>query len=71
MTDKEPSFLERTAQQRQYLYNILTVAIPIAIAYGIIQAQHAALWLALAAAVLGTGTAAVVLKKQRNDDDDA
>lgn len=66
MTDKQLTFLQRTEQQRQYLYNVLTVAVPLAIAYGVIDANQALLWLGLGAAVLGTGTAAVVLKVQRN-----
>lgn len=65
MTESEPSFLERTETQRQYLYNVLTFLVPVLIAYGVIQADQAALWLGLGAAVLGTGTAAVVLKRQR------
>lgn len=70
MTDSEQKpFLERTAALRQYLYNVLTVAVPVAIAYGIIDANQAALWLALGGASLGIGTAAVVLRQQRNNDD--
>jgi len=43
---------------RGYLYRVLTAAVPIATVYGIVQDSTAALWLALGAAVLGTGTAA-------------
>ena len=71
MTNEQPSFLERTEAQRQYLYNVLTVAVPVAIAYGIIDGVQAALWLALGGAVLGIGTAAAVLKKQRKASDTA
>lgn len=59
------SFL--TPQVRQWLYVVLTAAVPLLIAYGIVDAVQAALWLALAAAVLGTGTAAVAVRKQRKD----
>ncbi len=42
---------------RAYIYRVLVVAQPLATAYGIIDDQKAALWLALAAAVLGLGLA--------------
>ena len=42
---------------RQWLYGIVTALVPILIAYGVIESADAAIWVALAAAVLGTGTA--------------
>jgi len=66
-TPEQPSFLERTADLRQYLYNVLTLAVPLLIGYGIIDGQQAALWLGFGGAILGIGTAAVVLKKQRTE----
>lgn len=54
-------------QVRQYLYTVVTFAIPILVVYGVVDAEQVALWLALAAAVLGTGTAGVAIKRQRND----
>lgn len=44
---------------RAYVYSILVVAVPLLIAYGVIDEQTAVLWLALAAAVLGLGLARV------------
>ncbi len=43
---------------RAYIYRVLTAAVPLAVAYGVVGEQDAALWLAVAAAVLGTGLAA-------------
>lgn len=54
-----------TPQVRQHLYVIITAAVPLLIIRGILDAEEAALWLALAAAVLGTGTAAVAVSAQR------
>lgn len=54
-------------QVRQWLYRVATVLVPILIAYGILDAQQAALWLSLAAAVLGTGTASIAVAQQRRD----
>lgn len=54
-------------QVRQWLYVVLTAAVPLLIAYGIVDTVQAALWLALGAAVLGTGTAAVAVRRQRKD----
>lgn len=42
---------------RAYIYAVLVAAVPIAIVYGILDTQTAALWLGLAAAVLGLGLA--------------
>lgn len=55
------------AQLRQYLYGIITVAVPILVVYGIVKAEDVPMWIALAAAVLGTGTATVAVTKQRRD----
>lgn len=44
---------------RNWLYPIATAAVALLGGYGIIEQQHEALWIALAAAVLGTGTATV------------
>lgn len=52
-------------QVRQWLYGVMTVAVPILISIGVIDANQAALWLALGAAVLGTGTATVAVAAQR------
>jgi len=44
---------------RAYIYRVLTACVPLAVAYGHLNEQEAALWLAVAAAVLGTGLAAL------------
>lgn len=56
-----------TPRVRQWLYIVVTAGVPLLIAYGIVDAVQAALWLALAAAVLGSGTAAVAVRSQRKD----
>lgn len=45
---------ERT---RAYIYAVLAATVPLLIGYGILTAEEAALWLGLAAAVLGLGLA--------------
>lgn len=45
------------AQIRTWLYGMITAAIPLLSAYGIISEQVAPLWVALGAALLGTTTA--------------
>ena len=45
---------ERT---RAYIYAVLVAAVPLLIGYGILTAEEGALWLGLAAAVLGLGLA--------------
>jgi uncharacterized transporter YbjL len=54
-------------QVRQWCYGILTVAVPLLIGYGILDAVQAALWLALGGAVLGTGTATLAVASQRKN----
>lgn len=44
---------------RAWIYRVLTAAVPIVTAYGIVNEQQASLWLGLAGAVLGTGLAAL------------
>ncbi|MGP3708477.1 phage holin [Gordonia paraffinivorans] len=46
-----------TPAQRRWLYAIVTALVPILVVYGIIDSSTVPLWIALAAAVLGTGTA--------------
>jgi hypothetical protein len=43
--------------RRAWLYRVLLAVVPILIAYGAVKEADAALWVALAGAVLGTGTA--------------
>lgn len=44
-----------TAVQRRWLYGIATAAVALAVAYGLVAQDQAALWVALAAAVLSGG----------------
>lgn len=43
---------------RAYIYRVLTAAVPLVAAYGIIDQRTAALWVSLAGAILGTSLAA-------------
>lgn len=63
----EPTTPILTPARRQWLYGIATIAVPILVIYGVVDANTAALWVALAAAVLGTGTATVAVTQQRKD----
>lgn len=45
------------ASVRTWIYGIVTAAIPLLSAYGIISEHTAPLWVALAAAILASGTA--------------
>lgn len=44
---------------RRYLYQVATATVPLLVAYGIIDQQTAPLWIALAASVTATATAAL------------
>lgn len=46
-----------TPQLRRWAYMVITALVPLLVAYGILENTSAPLWLALAASVLGTGTA--------------
>jgi uncharacterized membrane protein (Fun14 family) len=50
---------------RQWLYGVALMGVPILIVYGVVSVNDAALWLALAGAVLGQGTAFAALAQQR------
>lgn len=47
-----------TPKTRAWLYRIATATIPLLIAYGALSESTAPLWIALAGAILSTGTAA-------------
>lgn len=51
---------------RAWIYRVLTAVVPILIAYGVLDEQVAPLWVALGAAVLGTGMAAVNTSTRRD-----
>lgn len=42
---------------RAYIYRVLLALVPVAVAYGYVTEQDAALWVAVASAVLGNGLA--------------
>ncbi|UQE73831.1 hypothetical protein MYK68_13940 [Gordonia sp. PP30] len=44
-----------TPAVRQRIYLVLTAALPILVAYGVLADTEVAMWLALGSAVLGTG----------------
>ena len=47
-----------TPQVRAWLYRIATALVPLLIAYGALSESTAPLWIALAGAILSSGTAA-------------
>lgn len=57
-----------TPTRRQHLYLVLTALVPILVAYGVVATADVSLWIALAAAVLGTGTAALHTNTKRDPD---
>lgn len=52
---------------RSWLYGIATAIIPLLSAYGIISEQNAPLWVALAGAILATGTALAYRPTRKGD----
>ncbi|OKL49290.1 phage holin [Boudabousia marimammalium] len=47
-----------TPNIRRWAYSVITAVVPLLIVYGVLDQQTAPLWIALAASVLGTATAA-------------
>lgn len=52
---------------RAYIYRVLVALQPIATVYGIVDDQTGALWLGLAAAILGLGLATANTSTSRGD----
>ena len=52
---------------RSWLYGIVTALIPLLSAYGVISDQTAPLWIALAGAILATGTALAYRPTRKGD----
>lgn len=48
-----------TEKNRRWVYGIVIAALPILAAYGILGPEHAPMWVALAAAVLGVSSSAL------------
>ena len=46
-----------TPQIRRWAYGVVTAVVPLLVVYGAVEQTTAPLWAALAASVLGTGTA--------------
>lgn len=47
-----------TQATRAWIYRVTTAAMPLLIVYGVVTDETAPLWVGMAAAILGTGTAA-------------
>ncbi len=52
---------------RAWIYRVATAAMPLLIAYGVVQDKDAALWLGVISAVLVPGLAAVNTPRGRDD----
>lgn len=48
-----------TEHHRRWVYGIVIAALPVLAAYGILGPEHAPMWVALAAAVLGVSSSAL------------
>ena len=60
-----------TPTQRRRIYVVAAAVIPLVVAYGLLSAEQAPLWLALAAAILGAGPATLAAKNTPTGDDGA
>ena len=58
-----------SAAQRTYLYAVAVAAMPILVAYGLLTADTAPLWLALVGAVLSAVPPVVAIRHVTPDDD--
>ena len=56
---KGPHMSLKNEQTRAYIYRVLTAAVPLVTAYGIIDGRTAALWLGVIGALLGIGLASM------------
>ena len=55
---KGPYMSLKDEATRAWVYRVLTAAVPLVAAYGIIDGRTAALWVSMIAAILGTSLAA-------------
>lgn len=62
--------LQLSMRQRQYLYTIAMMVVPILVAYDALEPDRAPLWLALAAAFLGLVAPATALQNISPSDRD-
>lgn len=58
------------AAVRSWLYGVVTAVIPLLVVIGVIAGDQAALWLNLAAAVLGVGSSSLALANRPTKADD-
>lgn len=58
------------ATQRTYVYGIAVAVLPILVAYGLLSADQAPLWLALVAALLAVGPNVLALRNITPDTDE-
>jgi hypothetical protein len=56
-----------TPAVRRWAYGVATAAVPLLVIYGVIESETAPLWAALAASVLGTGTALAHVPRDGGD----
>ena len=56
---KGPHMSLKDEQTRAWIYRVLTAAVPLVTAYGIIDQRTAALWLGVIGALLGIGLASM------------
>ena len=59
-----------SAQARQWFYTVVTAGLAVLVFYDVLSVDSVPLWLGLAAALFaisGTGTAALVVRRQRTD----
>jgi hypothetical protein len=56
---KGPHMSLKDEATRAYIYRVLTAAVPLVTAYGIIDQRTAALWLGVIGALLGIGLASM------------
>lgn len=57
--DAHPIVPWLTPVRRAWLYRVVVTVVPLLVGYGALSGQQAASWLALAAAAIGSGTAAL------------
>ena len=55
---KGPHMSLKDEATRAWIYRVLTAAVPLVAAYGLIDGRTSALWVSLIAAILGTSLAA-------------
>lgn len=57
--DAHPVVPWLTPPRRAWLYRVVVALVALAVIYGVVSGEEAAAWIAAAAAVIGSGTAAM------------